>query len=64
MLATPAAARLTPELWAGAEAALAAKAADYTPSELQAWGAALVETLDQDGPEPDDRPPPRSTSST
>ena len=29
----------------------------YTPSELQAWGAALVEALDQDGEEPDDRPP-------
>jgi 5-methylcytosine-specific restriction protein A len=27
------------------------------PSELQAWGAALVEALDQDGAEPDDRPP-------
>ena len=27
------------------------------PSELHAWGAALVEALDQDGAEPDDRPP-------
>ena len=26
------------------------------PADLQAWGGALVETLDQDGPEPDDRP--------
>jgi len=28
-----------------------------TPSELQTWGAALDEALDQDGAEPDDRPP-------
>jgi 5-methylcytosine-specific restriction protein A len=57
VLATPAARRLAPERWAGAEAALAAKAPDYTPAELQAWGTALVEALDQDGAEPDDRPP-------
>ena len=57
VLATPAAARLAPEVWAGAEAQLADHATGYTPSELQAWGAALVEALDQDGPEPDDRPP-------
>ena len=48
--------RLSPEQWAGAEAQLAAKAEVYTPSELQQWGAALVELLDQDGAEPDDRP--------
>ena len=29
----------------------------YTPTELHAWGTALVEALDQDGAEPDDRPP-------
>ena len=57
VLATPAAARLTPEQWAGAEEQIAAKTADYTPSELHAWGTALVEALDQDGAEPDDRPP-------
>jgi Domain of unknown function (DUF222) len=49
--------RLTPEQWAGAEKQLAAKAELYTPTELQAWGTALVEALDQDGAEPDDRPP-------
>ena len=54
---TPAAARLTPEQWAGAEEQIAAKTADYTPSELHTWGTALVEALDQDGAEPDDRPP-------
>jgi 5-methylcytosine-specific restriction protein A len=59
VLATPAAERLTPEQWAGAEAALADKAGVYTPAELQAWGSALVEALDQDGAEPDDRPPAR-----
>ena len=54
-----AAARLTPEQWAGAEEQIAAKTTDYTPSELHAWGTALVEALDQDGAEPDDRPPPQ-----
>src|SRR3954454_16641255 len=57
VLATPAAQRLAPQVWAGAEAQLAEKAAVYTPSELQTWGTALVEALDEDGPEPDDRPP-------
>jgi 5-methylcytosine-specific restriction protein A len=59
LLVTPAAARLAPEVWAGAEAQIATKAPEYTPSELQAWGTALIEALDQDGPEPDDRPPAR-----
>ena len=49
--------RLTPEQWAGAEAQLAGKADQYTPPELHHWGTALVELLDQDGEEPDDRPP-------
>ena len=49
--------RLTPQQWFGVEEQLAAKADAYTPSELQAWGAQLVEVLDQDGAEPDDRPP-------
>jgi hypothetical protein len=39
------------------EVQLAGKAEVYTPSELAAWGAQLVEVLDQDGAEPDDRPP-------
>jgi 5-methylcytosine-specific restriction protein A len=59
VLATSAAGRLTPEQWAGAEEQIAAKTTDYTPSELHAWGTALVEALDQDGAEPDDRPPPQ-----
>jgi hypothetical protein len=57
VLGSPAAERLAPQVWAGAETQLAAKAAEYTPTELQAWGTALVEALDQDGAEPDDRPP-------
>jgi 5-methylcytosine-specific restriction protein A len=59
VLGSPAAGRLAPEVWAGAEVQLAAKASEYTPSELLVWGTALVEALDQDGAEPDDRPPPQ-----
>ena len=36
VLATPAAGRLAPEQWAAAEAQIAAKTTDYTPSELHA----------------------------
>lgn len=57
VLASPSAQRLSPEQWAGAEEQLAAKVHLYPPSELLAWGTALVELLDQDGAEPDDRPP-------
>lgn len=58
VLGTRAAERLAPEVWAAAEAELAAHADEYTPTELQTWGTELVEKLDQDGPEPDDRPEP------
>jgi uncharacterized protein DUF222/HNH endonuclease len=57
LLDSPAAHRLTPDVWAGAEATLADKAGEYTPSELLSWGTELIDKLDQDGPEPDDRPP-------
>jgi hypothetical protein len=57
LLDSPAARRLTPERWTGAEATLAAKASEFTPSGLRSWGAELIEKLDEDGPEPDDRPP-------
>ena len=57
VLATAAAERLSPEVWAGAEAQLAERATEYTPSELRTWGTGLVDALDQDGAEPDDRPP-------
>ncbi|WP_433502430.1 DUF222 domain-containing protein [Pseudonocardia halophobica] len=59
LLASPAAGRLSPELWAGAETQLAEAAATYTPRELQQWGTALLDALDEDGPEPDDGPPPQ-----
>lgn len=58
VLGTHAAERLAPEVWAAAEVKLAAHADEYTPTELQAWGTELIEKLDQDGPEPDDRPEP------
>lgn len=58
VLTSPAAARLTPEQWSGAEAELARRASEYTPHDLNIWGMALVEALDQDGAEPDDQPPP------
>ena len=59
VLASRAAGRLSPEVWAGAEAQLAGKADVYTPHELHEWGTALVELLDQDGEQPDDRAPAR-----
>ncbi|HEY0812916.1 MAG TPA: DUF222 domain-containing protein [Pseudonocardia sp.] len=58
LLATPAARRLAPQVWAGAEAELAAKSGDYTPMELLEWGTRLIDTLDEDGPEPGDEPEP------
>jgi len=55
-LHSAAAGRLTPEVWAGAEAAIATHAHVYTPAQLHAWGTALVGTLDADGARPDDTP--------
>jgi len=52
-----AAGRLSPDDWAVAETQLAAWAGHYTSTELHNWGKALIELLDQDGAEPDDRPP-------
>jgi Domain of unknown function (DUF222)/HNH endonuclease len=57
LLTSPAAGRLAPQTWAGAEQQLAERAAEYPPAELQTWGARLLELLDQDGPQPDDRAP-------
>jgi Domain of unknown function (DUF222) len=39
LLNSPSARRLDPDAWAGAEAVLAEKAGDYTPTQLQSWGA-------------------------
>ncbi len=57
VLGSAAAARLTPQVWAGAEAELAHKAEVYTPAQLREYGRALIEGLDEDGPEPDDDEP-------
>ncbi len=57
VLGTAAAGRLAPQVRSGAETELATKAPEFTPTELQAYGTALVEALDQDGAEPDDRGP-------
>lgn len=57
LLGGPTAGRLSPAQQAGAEEQLAAKADAYTPSELSAWGRQLIDALDQDGAEPDDRAP-------
>jgi 5-methylcytosine-specific restriction protein A len=59
LLGGAAAGRLSLDDWAGAETQLAGKADSYTPSELENWGAALIEMLDQDGAKPDERPPPQ-----
>ena len=60
VLGLPAAQRLDPDTRAAAEEHLAAHATACTPGELLGWGTTLVETLDQDGPEPDDdRPRPQ-----
>ena len=59
VLGTRAAERLEPGTWSAAEAQLAERATEYTPAELPAWGTQLVDALDQDGPEPDDRPEPQ-----
>jgi hypothetical protein len=58
VLGSDAAVRLDPQRWAGAEAQLAAWIPDCAPTELQARGAQLLEALDADGPEPDERPEP------
>lgn len=58
VLGSDAAGRLEPQRWAGAEAQLAAWIPDCTPTELHARGLQLVEALDADGSEPDDRPEP------
>ncbi|MGH3799576.1 MAG: DUF222 domain-containing protein [Pseudonocardiaceae bacterium] len=54
-LGSPAAARLTPDVWAGAEEQLAQWARLYRPRELAGLARDLIDTLDQDGAEPDDR---------
>ena len=55
LLNSAAAGRLAPDVWAGVEEQLAGKTGEYSPSELHTWGTTLIELLDQDGAEPDDR---------
>ncbi|MBA3574849.1 MAG: DUF222 domain-containing protein, partial [Pseudonocardiales bacterium] len=57
VLNTAAAGRLDPAQWAGVETQLAADASRLNPTDLHKLGTALVDLLDQDGPEPDDRTP-------
>ncbi|BBF99982.1 MULTISPECIES: HNH endonuclease signature motif containing protein [Pseudonocardia] len=59
LLGSAPAARLGPDVWTGAEQALADQAVLCTPAELHTFGVRLLEALDQDGPEPDDAPPPQ-----
>jgi len=60
VLASPAARRLAPEVWAGAEVELAAHVEQYAPAELLEWGTRLVDALDRIDPlrRPRRRPPP------
>jgi hypothetical protein len=59
-LATAAAARLAPQVWAAAEDDLADKATLYTASELGDYARTLIDRLDQDGA--DDDPPAQVNS--
>ena len=58
-LASPAAQRLAPQVWGGAEQQLAAHAPRYRPRELEAFATSLIAALDQDGPAPDKHEPPQ-----
>jgi 5-methylcytosine-specific restriction protein A len=58
-LDSPEASRLAPSVWAGAEEQLAEQATRYAPHELASFARDLLTLLDQDGPEPDDQPPPQ-----
>jgi hypothetical protein len=60
LLNGPAAERLAAEVRAGAEEEIAAHAGEFTPTELRAFGSRLLDMLDQDGAEPDDREPPET----
>ena len=60
VLDTDAAGRLAPEVWAQVETILATQAIQTTPTQLLSIGTAMVDALDADGAEPDDRPPPQT----
>jgi Domain of unknown function (DUF222) len=56
VLNSAAAGRLSPEVWADAEALIAGWIPDCTPNEVHARAVQFIDTLDVDGPEPDHRP--------
>jgi Domain of unknown function (DUF222)/HNH endonuclease len=58
-LNSPAAGRLDPQVWADAETLIAGWIPDCTPNEVYARAVQFIDTLDTDGPEPDDRPDPQ-----
>ncbi|MEQ3553257.1 DUF222 domain-containing protein [Pseudonocardia nematodicida] len=58
VLSSHAARRIDPARLEAAEQTIAEHACVYNPSELHSWATQLVEALDEDGPEPDDAPPP------
>jgi 5-methylcytosine-specific restriction protein A len=59
VLGSDAAGRLAPAVWAQVETILADQAVETSPAQLLSVGTALVEVLDADGAQPDDRPPPQ-----
>lgn len=59
VLGSHAARRIHPDRLVLAETEIAEHACIYNPSELHTWATRLIEALDDDGPEPDDTPPPR-----
>jgi 5-methylcytosine-specific restriction protein A len=56
-LHTGAARRITPQCWTGVEVQLADWARIYPPDQLAHLAHELIDTLDQDGPPPDDEHP-------
>jgi len=55
LLDSPSGRRLSPQYWALAEEQIGQASLAMTPAELRGWGRDLIELLDQDGAEPDDR---------
>ncbi|MBP2364657.1 HNH endonuclease signature motif containing protein [Pseudonocardia parietis] len=59
VLGSHAARRIDPDRLALAETEIAEHACVYNPGELHTWATRLIEALDEDGPAPDDTPPPQ-----
>jgi 5-methylcytosine-specific restriction protein A len=58
-LGSRAAERLAPLVWVGVEEQVANNARLYRPRELAGFARELIDTVDQDGAEPDDRELPQ-----